>query len=264
MRPTAADFTKEDTYKATRLPVNLASTIVPDAYRSSEFYEIERQRVWAGGWVCVGYTSQAAKAGDTFIARVAEQPVLITRAGDGSLRAFHNVCRHRGSQLVCKDGNYDVLRCPYHAWGYALDGRLLGTPYFKGLDVPPGQQAQFDMAEAKGFKKEDYPLLPVAVDSWGCFNFLNLSERPRPLSDGLGDLPHRLGRYPLGELKLVRRQSFEIMSNWKLIAENFMEYYHLAWLLPELCNVSGFNDHYRVQGPGMYTGNVHVPGFAGR
>lgn len=258
-RLTAEDFTREDTYRATRLPVTLASTIVPDAYRSEEFHRIERERVWAGGWVCVGYTSQAARPGDTFVARIAEQQFLITRGTDGELRAFHNVCRHRGSQLVCKDGHYDVFRCPYHAWGYGLDGALLGTPYFKGLDVPPEQQAQFDMTEARGFRKEDYPLLPVAVDSWGSFVFLNLSDRPEPLSEWLGDLPKRLARYPLGELALVRRQSLEIQSNWKLIAENFMEYYHLPWVHPELCNVSGFNDHYRVQGPGLYTGMCTFP-----
>lgn len=258
-RLTEADFAKEETYKATRLPVSLASTIVPDAYRSSGFYRIEQDRVWAGGWVCVGYTSQAAKAGDTFVARIAEQPILVIRARDHRLRAFYNVCRHRGSQLVAEDGNYDVLRCPYHAWGYGLDGKLLGTPYFKGLDVPLEQQAQFDMAEAKGFKREDYPLLPVAVESWGCFIFLNLAENPRPLSECLGDLPQRLERYPLVKLMLVRRQSLDIKANWKLIAENFMEYYHLPWVHPELCNVSGFNDHYRVQGPGMYTGMCTFP-----
>ncbi|MSU47192.1 MAG: aromatic ring-hydroxylating dioxygenase subunit alpha [Lacunisphaera sp.] len=256
---TAADFVHEETYRATRAPVTLASTIVPDAYRSAEFHRLELERVWSGGWVCVGYTSQVANPGDTFLTVIASQSLLVTRARDGALHAFHNVCRHRGSQLVCKDGNYDVIRCPYHAWGYALDGKLLGTPYFKGLDVPAEQQAQFDMSEAKGFRKEDYPLLPVAVESWGCFVFLNLSENPSPLGEWLGDLPKRLRGYPLHELKLVRRQSVEIKCNWKLIAENFMEYYHLPWVHPELCNISGFNDHYRVQGPGMYTGMCTFP-----
>lgn len=255
----ASDFTEEETYKATRLPVSLASTIIPEAYRSEEFYQVEQERIWRGGWICVGYTSQAAQVGDTFVAKYGEQSFLITRGKDGKLRGFHNVCRHRGSQLVCMDGNYSVIRCPYHAWGYALDGKLLGTPYFKGLDVPPEQQALFDMSEAKGFAKEDYPLLPVTVDCWGCFIFLNLSANPTPLLEWLGDLPQRLGRYPLHELKMVRRQELEIKCNWKLIAENFMEYYHLPWVHPELCNVSGFNDHYRAQGPGMYTGMCTYP-----
>src|ERR1041384_4098195 len=122
---TAKDFMREQTYKATRLPVMLASTIVPDAYRSEEFYRIEQQRIWAGGWVCVGYTSQVANPGDMFVAALAGQSLIVTRDRERKLRAFYNVCRHRGSQLVCKDGNYDVIRCPYHAWGYGLDGKLL-------------------------------------------------------------------------------------------------------------------------------------------
>lgn len=260
IRPhTREDYTRESTYAATRAPVTLASTIIPDAYRSREFHDVEQERVWSGGWVCVGYASQVAKPGDTFVAAIAGQSLLIARGRDCKLRAFYNVCRHRGSQLVCEDGNYDVIRCPYHAWGYALDGRLLGTPYFKGLDVPPEQQAQFDMSEARGFDKDDYPLLPVAADSWGSFVFVNLSPNPTPLLEWLGDLPRRLARYPLADLKLVRRQRLEIKCNWKLIAENFMEYYHLPWVHPELCNVSGFNDHYRVQGPGMYTGMCTFP-----
>ncbi|MBL9213846.1 MAG: aromatic ring-hydroxylating dioxygenase subunit alpha [Opitutaceae bacterium] len=255
----SADYTSEETYRATRLPVTLASTIIPDAYRSAEFHHLEQERIWSGGWVCVGYVSQVAQPGDTFVTNIAGQSFLVTRDRGGGLRAFHNVCRHRGSQLVDKDGNYDVIRCPYHAWGYALDGKLLGTPYFKGLDVPPEQQAQFDMSEAKGFRKEDYPLLSVTVDAWGCFVFLNLSPRPTPLAEWLGDLPARLARYPLADLKLVRRQALTLKCNWKLIAENFMEYYHLPWVHPELCNVSGFNDHYRVQGPGLYTGMCTFP-----
>jgi choline monooxygenase len=175
------------------------------------------------------------------------------------MRAFYNVCRHRGSLLVAGDCHQDVIRCPYHHWGYALDGRLLGTPYFKGLDIPAEQQALFDTSAAKGFCKEDYPLLPVAADTWGSFVFVNLASRPAPLEDWLGDLPHRLGRHPLHELKLVRRVPFRISANWKLIAENFTEYYHLPWVHPELCNVSGFKDHYRYQGPGMYIGMATAP-----
>src|SRR5205814_7897120 len=88
---------------------------------------------------------------------------------------------------------------------------------------------------------------------------VNLDGRAQPLREWLGDLPERFARYPLHALRLVRRRPFQIAANWKLIAENFMEYYHLPWVHPELCNISGFKDHYRYQGPGMYTGMVTVP-----
>lgn len=255
----AVDYTAEETYRATRLPVDLASTLNPDTYRTQGYYELEQQRVWAGGWVCVGYTSQIANPGDIFPATVAGQPLFVTRDKGGQVRAFYNVCRHRGSLLVTDACHQDVIRCPYHHWGYALDGRLLGTPYFKGFDIPAEQQALFDTSSARGFCKEDYPLLPVAVETWGCFVFVNLAPQPSPLKEWLGDLPHRLVRHPLHELQLVRRLPFRINCNWKLIAENFMEYYHLPWVHPELCNVSGFKDHYRYQGPGMYTGMATAP-----
>ncbi len=253
------DYTREETYQQTRLPVELATTLIPDAYRSSGFYALEQEKVFAGGWVCVGYTSQVKTPGDTFLATVAGQGLFITRDKTGQLRAFYNVCRHRGSMLLTEDGKHEVIRCPYHSWGYALDGRLLGAPYFKGLDVPAEQRALFDTSEAKAFRKEDYGLLPVHVASWGCFVFVNLAAQPRPLDEWLGDLPQRYTRHPLHELQLVRRRPFRIHANWKLIAENFMEYYHLPWVHPELCNISGFKDHYRYQGPGMYTGMCTSP-----
>lgn len=253
------DYSREATYRLTRTPVERAMTLLPDAYRSRDFFELERQRVFASGWVCVGYASQAAKPGDCFLADVAGQPLFVTRDEQGSLRAFYNVCRHRGSQLLAADGHHDVIRCPYHSWGYALDGRLLGCPYFKGLDVPPEEQALYDMSETKEFNKDDYPLLRVAVDSWGSFIFVHLAAEPSPLASWLGDLAERFRRHPLAELKLVRRRQIPVRANWKLIAENFMEYYHLPWVHPELCRVSGFGEHARCQGPGMYTGMCTSP-----
>lgn len=253
------DYRSEDTYRATRLPVELAMTLVPDAYRSPAFYEVEQEQVWSRGWVCAGYTSQVAEPGQTFVATVAGQPLLITHDKTGTLHAFYNTCRHRGSLLRTEDGKCDVIRCPYHHWGYALDGRLLGAPYFKGLDVPEEHKAQFEPCIAREFHKEDFGLLPVRVDSWGCFVFVNLDGQAMPLAEWLGDLPERFARHPLSELQLVRRRPFTIQANWKLVAENFMEYYHLPWVHPELCNISGFKDHHRYQGPGMYTGMCTSP-----
>lgn len=253
------DYRREETYRQTRLPVELASTLIPDAYRSPEFHQVEQERLFGTSWVCVGYTSQVKEAGEMFLTSVAGQPLFITRDKEGQVRGFYNVCRHRGSRLLCADGKHDVIRCPYHSWGYSLDGRLLGTPYFKGLDIPPDQQAPFATCEAREFHKEDYGLLPVRVDTWGCFIFVNLDAQARPLREWLGDLPQRYCRYPLQELQLVRRRPLRLQANWKLIAENFMEYYHLPWVHPELCNISGFKDHYRYQGPGMYCGMCTAP-----
>ncbi|MGH3627613.1 MAG: aromatic ring-hydroxylating oxygenase subunit alpha, partial [Sciscionella sp.] len=117
-RPLPAEaFTAETTYRATRLPVELASTLIPDAYTSPEFFALEQRRVFATSWVAVGTTDQVAEPGQLILAEVAGSPLFVTRNSDGELRGFHNVCRHRGTKLldgVCAVGRSHKIRCPYH------------------------------------------------------------------------------------------------------------------------------------------------------
>ena len=258
---THACFTDPATYAATRLPVDLATTLIPDAYRSDEFYRLEQERVWSRSWVAVGYGCQIPEVGDTLLVDVAGQPLILVRNRNRTVRCFHNVCRHRGSQLVRENGNCKLLRCGYHGWGYSLDGELLGTPYFQGLDVPANLAEKFaiEPGTAASFCKEDYPLLEAQCDTWAGILFVNLDPGAMPLADWLGDLPQRYARHPLDRLQLVRRRDYCINANWKLIAENFMEYYHLPWGHPELCKLSAFDNHWRYQGPGMYTGMCTRP-----
>ena len=255
------DYRDPQTYASTRLPVGEATTLIPSAYRCQDFFELETEQVWRRGWVCVGYACQVSSPGEVLVAEVHDLSVLIVRSKQGDLNAFHNVCRHRGVKLVAEDSRCSVIRCPYHSWGYSLDGKLLGAPYFQGLDVPPQAIERFkNQAEQQGnFCKEEYGLLPVRVETWGGLLFVNLSGDARPLSEWLGDLPDRYARYPLDELQLVSRSEYSITANWKLVAENFMEYYHLPSVHPELCNISGFDNHHRCQGPGMYTGMCTSP-----
>ena len=254
-----SDFTNEATYRDTRVHVSHARTLIPDAYRSEDFYRLEQERVFGRGWVAVGYTSQVSARGEVLPVTVGGQPIIVVRDRVGELRAFYNVCRHRGSILVKEAGCQEVIRCPYHSWVYGTDGKLLRTPYFKGNDVPTAEAAFFDPADAKHFCKDDYGLIPARVGVWGCFVFVSLDPDGMSLEAWLGDLPERYARHPLHELKLVRRARFDIKANWKLVAENFMEYYHLRSIHPELCKVSGVNEHHRYQGPGMYTGMCTSP-----
>jgi choline monooxygenase len=256
-----SQYTNPSTYTATRSPVEQSVTLIPDAYRSDEFFRIEQERVWSRSWVAVGYGCQIPDVGDTLLVEVASQPLILVRDRSGTVRCFHNVCRHRGSRLLKENGNCKVLRCGYHGWGYSLEGELLGTPYFQGLDVPPELADKFTVqpATAADFCKSDYPLLPAKCETWAGVLFVNLDFEAMPLSTWLGDLPQRYARHPLHELRLVRRRAFDIQANWKLIAENFMEYYHLPWGHPELCNISEIDNHRRYQGPGMYTGMCTSP-----
>jgi choline monooxygenase len=261
-RPLPAEsFTREETYRETRRPVSAATTLLPDAYTSESFFALEQERVLATSWVAVACTSELARPGDFVAVEVAGQPLLVVRGGDGTLRSFYNVCRHRGTRL-CDAGAGHVdrfFRCPYHSWAYDLDGRCLGTPLFEGSEIPESERAIFDMGDVRAFDKADYGLYPVRVERFGCLVFVNLDPDAAPLAAQLGDLPERLAGYRLEEWRLVREKAYEIRANYKLIGENFMEYYHLPWVHPGLVKVSPMKSHYRWQGPGMYTGMTTTP-----
>jgi choline monooxygenase len=252
----AEAFTREETYAATRRPVSLAETLVPEAYTSDAFFAVERERVFGSAWVAVGCSPVLREHGDVLVAEVAGRSIFVVRKQDGTLRAFYNVCRHRGTQLLapgeCRVKRF--IRCPYHSWAYDHDGRCVGTPMFTGSDIPVDQQAAFDMQDVAAFDRADYGLLPVAVDAWGPLVFVNLEADPEPLADHLGDLPARTAGYRLDEWEIARTAEYEIEANYKLVGENFMEYYHLPWVHPGLVKVSPIDAHHRWQGTGMYVG----------
>jgi choline monooxygenase len=255
-------FTREETYAATRLPVNLASTLIPDAYTSPEFHALELDAVFGRSWVPVCVTEEIAEPGSYVVVDIAGRSLIVCRNRDGELRAHHNVCRHRGTRLCGEErGRVErFFQCPYHAWAYDLDGECLGTPLFTPeAGIPVDQQGAFDMSNVTSFDKADHGLYPARVDSWGCLVFVCLDLEAPSLSEELGDLPERLAGYRLAEQRLLRRVEYEIAANWKLIGENFMEYYHLPWVHPGLVKVSPLKAHHRWQGTGMYVGFCTSP-----
>ena len=267
-------LSREETYAATRLPVDRASTLVPDAYTSPDFHALERERVFERSWIPVCVADEVAEPGSFVVVEVAGRSLIVCRTRDGELRAHHNVCRHRGTRLcVEQHGRVErFFQCPYHAWAYDLDGKLLGTPLFTPeAGIPEDAEAAFDMSGVKAFDKADYGLYPARVDSWGVLVFVCLDEDAPSLRDDLGDLPERLAGYRLAEQRLLRRVEYDIAANWKLVAENFMEYYHLPWVHPGLVKVSPMKAHHRWQGTGLYVGfctspiaeNADAGGWAG-
>ena len=217
------------------------------AYASDEFFGIERRRLFGRTWVAVAAVADVAEPGRVLVRSVGDTSVLIVRGRDGVLRGFRNSCRHRGTELAASDCTVaHTIRCPYHRWGYALDGSLQSTPRFG--EVP---RADFDSGELS--------LLPVRVDVWGTEVFACLDEHTPPLRWWLGDLSERMAGYGHEGWQVHAARSFDVAANWKLIAENFAEYYHLAWVHPELAKVSRVSDHYRYQGPGWYCGQTTTP-----
>jgi choline monooxygenase len=258
----AAAFQREETYAATRLPVELASSLIPDAYVSEDFRALEQDRVFARSWVPVCVTDEVAEPGSFVVATVSARSLIVCRDRDGELHAHHNVCRHRGAQILVEErGRVErFFQCPYHAWAYGLDGACLGTPLFTpGAGVPDDQRGAFDMSGIREFDKADFGLHPARVASWGCIVFVCLDPEAPTLEAELGDLPERLAGHRLSGQRLLRRVDYEIDANWKLVAENFMEYYHLPWVHPGLVKVSPLKDHHRWQGEGMYVGFCTSP-----
>ena len=250
----SGDWTADTAWAGTRSPLTEATGLDPAAYADDGFFAIERQRVFERAWVCVGLADEVRRPGRLLVRDVGERSVVITRReasdgddGPGPLRAFFNSCRHRGTELATADCEIaGTIRCPYHRWGYATDGRLISTPRFD--DVP-----------RNGFDRVDFGLVPVRVDTWGPLLFVCLSDGTPPLDIWLGDLPARMAGYGLEGWSERESQTVEIAANWKLISENFQEYYHLTWVHPELAKVSRVADHYRYQGAGMYCGQTTTP-----
>jgi choline monooxygenase len=185
-------------------------------YTDPELFEREQRRIFAVSWNHVGRVDQVAKAGDFLTGRVGEVPVVIVRDEAGTLRAYANVCRHRGSELVlAKSGNRRTLQCHYHAWTWGLDGTLRAAPHCQ---------------EQAGFDKADFPLTPLGVDTFGPFIFINLVPASCSLADTLGQLPAiiRSSGADLEALKFHERREYAIRANWKVVVENFLECYHCA------------------------------------
>ncbi|MDQ3694913.1 MAG: aromatic ring-hydroxylating dioxygenase subunit alpha [Chloroflexota bacterium] len=211
------------------------------SYVSPEVYERERERIFFREWFCAGRTEEIPLAGDYLVRDVLGESVLIVHARDGALRAFYNVCRHRGCRLVlddapaprpdappCADGRFrGAIRCPYHSWTYGLDGALRNAPF---------------LHETEQLTKADFSLHPVALDVWGGFIFVNLAADDvtaagRTLADQLAAIPDRFARYGLANLRIAQRLVYEVQANWKVIMENYNECYHCGGVHPELCEV---------------------------
>jgi phenylpropionate dioxygenase-like ring-hydroxylating dioxygenase large terminal subunit len=215
-----------------------ARTLPGRYYTAPEVLVEEQERIFRRRWICVGRASQVAAPGDYIVAEIAGESVIVLRDQSGELRAFYNVCRHRGTRLCEGAGGRlsETIQCPYHAWTYALDGRLIGAPH---------------MNEVEGFEKSAYPLHPVALAEWEGFLLLNLDPGTEPLPRAFAPLAGKFSRFNLAALRTVRRIEYDVAANWKLILQNYNECLHCPTIHPELSTklpyTSGAND--LIEGP---------------
>ena len=252
-------FLDEANYSETRLPTEKAVSIDPRAYYDQEFYNLEKKQVFKRNWVVAGPVDRVINSGDILVTEVAGQSIIVTMDEDKELRAFYNVCRHRGARLCSSSGTTSkYIKCPYHSWGYNLKGECVGTPMFtKGASRR--EIEMHDMSQLIGFDKKDFSLFPVRVAQWGMLIFVCLDDTTPPLDEYVGDLTSRLANHKLNEMKVLKEQTYEINCNWKLLMENAIEYYHLPTVHPRLAKTSKIADHHRWQGTGMYCGICTSP-----
>ena len=198
----------------------------------------ENERIFARAWQYVGHKGQLAEDGSYFAAVAGQIPIVVTRAREGDVRAFLNVCRHRGHVVASGAGTRETLQCPYHAWTYGLDGALRAAPR---ADREPG----FDFAELG--------LQEIAVDTSGPFVFVNPNTDAPPLAEVLGDVPARLAEIvDVDALEFRFRTEFELEANWKIACENFLECYHCAVAHPGFtAAVDVSPDSYRLEAQGL-------------
>jgi choline monooxygenase len=215
------------------------SALIPArAYTSAAAHELERERIFAAGWVWAGYAHWVAEPGQVKPIAVADQPLLMVRAEDGEIRVFHNSCRHRGMALTEEPITVKRrIQCAYHCWSYDLDGSLAVTPYFQrdrqGRSGPVDRRA--------------LGLLPVASRVWAGMVFVNLGARDIDTATAsferfIAPLAQRWSHIDFDRIRLAEERVFDVAANWKLVVENFLDFYHLPFIHPQVGPVSSSLD----------------------
>jgi choline monooxygenase len=208
-------------------------TLPADYYTDSEIFQREKAEIFGEYWQYAGPIERLAHPGDFITYRAGDVPVVVVRGSEGQLRAFANVCRHRGTEVVQEaSGNRRTLQCPYHGWTYGLDGRLRAAPRMK---------------EEPDFRVEDHALPELGVEAWGPFVFVNPNPAAISLSQQLGDLSDILDKcgVNLDSVHYHSRLEYDMRCNWKIVVENFSECYHCPIAHPSLADLLDMNA-YRV------------------
>ncbi len=211
-------------------PLARASTIPSAWYVDARIAELERLSVFSKTWQLVARTEQVEVPGQFVSTTVAGEPIVVVRGNDEVLRAFYNVCRHHAAAVVTQPcGQASLLHCPYHGWNYGLDGSLKGMPEFDGVE-------NFDRAQNG--------LVPIRVETWECFVFINLDQDAAPLTDFLGGLVPRVAPLGISKLHYFDRRTYNINCNWKVFVDNYLDGgYHVPHLHKGLNSVLDYKQY---------------------
>jgi glycine betaine catabolism A len=198
-------------------------------FASDEIFQEERERIFRQRWLAAGHVSRIAAPGSYFLFELDHHSVIVLRATEGTVRAFHNLCRHRGSRL-CLEAKGELgrsIQCPYHAWTYGLDGHLRAAPH---------------MDEVAGFDKGQHGLLPAYVEERDGMLFVNLADSPKPFDEALPEYTGKFERWQLKDLVSVHQSVYEVEANWKLFFHNYSECYHCPAVHPHLNKLTPYRN----------------------
>ena len=220
-------------------PLAQAETIPSAWYLEPRFHDLDREAVFGQAWHYLGPAERVTAPGDAICGTAAGEPILVVRDREGVLRAFHNVCRHRGGPLLMEDSacGLKALTCKYHGWTYLLDGSLRGVPSWDRVEL---------------FDRKDFGLVPLRVEPWEGMVFVHLEADPPPLAQAMAGVTSRIGAGRLAALRFAGRVSHPVAANWKVYIDNYLEGYHIPYVHPELMTLLDFQ---------AYTTEVH-PGYS--
>lgn len=261
MSTAASRIVSSERLQAVLRDIARASGLPNEAYTDPEFPRTERELVFAPTWAALGFASDVPESGDVRPVQLLSLPLIMLRDREGEVRVFHNVCSHRGRQLVDAPCKVQAgLRCPYHSWHYGLDGKLKGTPHIGGANVH----------SCRDFDRNRHGLREVRSAVWCDIVFVNLSGEAESFDDYIRPVMTRWRRFwgdsGPQELRpaLDGHLLLDVASNWKLAVENYCEAYHLPWVHPGLNSYSRLEDHYSAldeegesfSGQGTYAYNL--------
>jgi choline monooxygenase len=232
-------------------------TLPAEWYTSAEYFQKEQAHIFRHAWHYVARRDQLARHGDYITCRAGNVPIVVVCDEAGELRAYANVCGHRGSEIVLCSGNRKTLQCHYHGWTWGLDGKLLAAPRSKEQATP--------------FNKDDFPLISVQVASFGPFVFVNPDPHAPPLLEMLGELPRLIADTgaDINALRFREQRVYDLECNWKVVVENFLECYHCSIAHQGFSDLIDLNryrvtpyDYYSVQ-RGPLKASAEEQGFYG-
>ena len=197
------------------LPLTQASHPAGKIYHDPTVLEREKQVIFGQDWLCVGRAEEVPNAGDYKAFRLVDQPVLLVRQADSRVVAFSNTCLHRGVEIASGSGNAKEFTCPYHGWLYGLDGRLIGAAH---------------MRDSEGFDRSKCRLPELACENFQGWLFVSLSKTPEPFESYIAEFGEKFGYLDMEPMRLGIQRDIPLNCNWKLMVENFIDFYHIGVL----------------------------------